>query len=345
MLTAVSAVLVVALAPPPFTCVGGLGEGRTPLAVACPLLVTTTTTLKLWPRLSGAGTVTDVTTNCGGVWTVTVLEVALAALTAAPELASVPVAPATSASVPGPVPFSVNVHVKTTLAPPAMVAGVSVLEVVALAPPVPDTLGGLGEGSTPLAAAWPPLCTTMVAVKVCPRDRVPGAMTKEEMLSAAACCTLAVFEFAAAAVTVAPEFRSVPVAPVLSRSVPVPVPVSVYVQVKVALPRPGMSTGVSEVEVVALAWPVVVGVGGFGDGRTLCAVAWPLLFTTSTAVKVEPRLMLAGRTNEETARAAGVSTGIWPEPAPGAVTVAPELASVPVAPVVKVSEPVPVPFS
>src|SRR4051812_49573729 len=131
MVAAVSTVEVVALAPPVLVCVGGLGEGRTPLAVAWPVLVTTTVTLKLWPRLSGAGSVRVVTVSCGGACTVTVLEVVEAALTAAPELASAPVAPAASASVPGPAPFSVNVQEKLVVAPPAMVAAVSGVEVVA----------------------------------------------------------------------------------------------------------------------------------------------------------------------------------------------------------------------
>src|SRR4051794_39126146 len=112
MLTAVGLVVVVALAPPVFAWVGGFGDGRTPLAVASPLLATTMMTLKFCPRLSRLGMVRLLTVSCGGAWTVAVLELALAALTAAPELASVPLAPAPSASVPAPEPFSVKFQMK-----------------------------------------------------------------------------------------------------------------------------------------------------------------------------------------------------------------------------------------
>ena len=345
MVAGVSVVAVAALAEPVRASVGGSGEGSTPEAVAWPSLRTVMITLKPCPRLSDGGTVRLVTVSCGGDCTAAVLEVLEAALTAAPELASVPVAPAASASVPGPAPFSVNVQVKVAVAPPAMAAGVSGVEVVAFAPPVPETLGGLGEGSTPLAVACPSLRTVMLAVKVCPRERVPGVMAKAVMLSAAACCTLAVLELCPAAVTAAPELPSVPAAPVVSRSVPAPVPVSVYVQVKVPVPPPGMSCGASVVLVAASAPAVAASVGGLGTGSTARAVAWPELVTTRTALKVEPRLTFAGRVNEVTESEAGVSTVAAAEPAVGAVTVCPVLASVPVAPVERVMVPVPVPSS
>src|SRR5262245_57121726 len=170
MLTAVSAVAVVAFAPPVGVRVGGLGEGSTPFAVAWPLLVTVIWAWNVWPRLTLAGTVKAVTWSAAGTSTGAVLELSEAALAAAPELASVPAAPEARRSVPVPVPSSVYVQVKVALPPPGMVAGRRVVLVVAEAPPVVVSVGGLGEGSTPEALAWPLLATVMLAVKVCPRE-------------------------------------------------------------------------------------------------------------------------------------------------------------------------------
>src|SRR4051812_12416793 len=119
MLTAVSPVPVVAFAPPVFDRVGGLGEGSTPFAVAWPLLVTVICAWNVWPRLRLAGSVKVEIWGLGGVCPVMGWGVEEAPVTARPELASVPAAPAVKAIVPAPVPFSVYVQVKVAVAPPA----------------------------------------------------------------------------------------------------------------------------------------------------------------------------------------------------------------------------------
>src|SRR6185295_9261962 len=169
--------------------VGASEDCATAFAGAPPVLVTSIVTENWSPTTAAAGAVMAEVSAAGLTTGATAVEEE-AALIARPELASVPAAPAASWSDPVPVPFSVNVHWKVALEPPAMVAGVSVVDVVAFAPPVLTWFGGFGDGSTAFAAAWPLLVTTMVAVKDCPRLRLAG-MVKEVTLSAAGCCTVA----------------------------------------------------------------------------------------------------------------------------------------------------------
>src|SRR3954466_927823 len=104
MVAGVSVVLVLALAVPVEDGVGGLGEGSTLEAVACPVLLTVMLAWNVWPALIRAGSVRAVTASDGGVCTCArLVEVALAVTVPAP---SFPVAAPVRTSVPVPVPFS-----------------------------------------------------------------------------------------------------------------------------------------------------------------------------------------------------------------------------------------------
>ena len=246
--------------------------------------------------------------------------------------------------MPVPVPFSRYCQVKVVLVPAASVLGLKVVAVVAPAPPVVAMAGMAGEGSTLVMGTALVFCTVMLASNVCPRVSVAGTV-KAVMTSAPGTCTLAVLELAEGAVRAAPELASVPVAPVESVMVPGAVPFSVQLQVKMAVAPPAMVAGVGIPTQPALAPPVPATAGGVGEGTTLLAVASPVLVTTAVAVKICPREMVPGMVKVETCRLAGACTADTTEEIAPAVTAPPELASVPTAPAVKRSVPVPVPFS
>src|SRR5947209_6501015 len=139
MVTGAKAVEVVASASPVRVFRGGLGEGKTLLAAAWPVLATTMVAVKVWPRERVAGMAKEVMVRAAGVSTVAVLEASEGALMGAPLPASLPAAPAERWRVPVPEPFSVKVKVKVALPPPGMVAGETALALEAPAPPVMAT--------------------------------------------------------------------------------------------------------------------------------------------------------------------------------------------------------------
>src|SRR4051812_45517905 len=169
-------------APPEAGSAGGLGVGSTPMGVVPPKFCPVSDALKVWPVVSAAGMSKLVMRRSEPACTEAVLLVAGADVTRVLELASVPATAATRAMLPVSVPFSSYLQVKVADPPPGMVAGLTEVEVEAAAPPVVVATGGLGTGRTTLAAAWPMLATTMVAVKLCPRAMVPGT-AKETMES------------------------------------------------------------------------------------------------------------------------------------------------------------------
>src|SRR3954463_10773186 len=131
-MTAGSTVLeVVAPAPPEAVSVGGLGVGRTLVAVVPPKFWTVTVAVKVWPVVTADGMSKLVMRRSEPACTEAVLDVAAADVTRAPELASVPAAAATRAMVPVSVPFSMYVQVKVADPSPGMVTGLIEVEVEA----------------------------------------------------------------------------------------------------------------------------------------------------------------------------------------------------------------------
>src|SRR3954469_13343881 len=121
-MTAGSTVLeVVAPAPPEAVSVGGLGVGRTPVAVVPPKFWTVIVAVKVWPVVSADGMSKLVMRRSEPACTEAVLLVAGADVTRVLELASVPATAATSAMLPVSVPFSSYLQVKVADPPPGRV--------------------------------------------------------------------------------------------------------------------------------------------------------------------------------------------------------------------------------
>src|SRR5439155_1916508 len=120
---------------------------------------TSIVTVKVWPRTTAGGAVIDSTVSAAGATTVAMAEVASAAETAAPVIASVPAAPSFKVNVP--VPLAVNGQLKLTVPPGGMLTGPGVNAALAEAVPVSVVaVGTSGDGATALAVV-PPLFFTV----------------------------------------------------------------------------------------------------------------------------------------------------------------------------------------
>ena len=112
-----------------------------------------------------------------------------------------------------------------------------------------------------------------------------------------------------------------------------------------ALPPGARLTAAGLLAVVAAASPPATTEGGVGEGRTLVAVTPPVFRITTVAVNPCPReIRVVERVSDSADSRAGRATTTVVE-AGAAVTLAPVIASTPLAPAVKVNEPVSVPFS
>src|SRR5256885_6526414 len=138
-----------------------------PWTAAPPALVTTTDTVKVWPRLMVAGTVIFESVRFPGPCTAAVAEASAEATWLVGEFTSDPRACVEICSDPGAVPSSTIVQVNVAEAPRGMSCAAGDAVMVACAEPVPVKAGALG--TTPTAVAPPALETTRLAVKVCPR--------------------------------------------------------------------------------------------------------------------------------------------------------------------------------
>ncbi len=232
------------------------------LAVDPPVLVIVRVRVRTWPTLTvtGAPPIERLTTIDAGDWTVTDV-VAAAADTAAPLLASVPLAEALRLRVPLLEPEQF-VYWKFAVAPPAIAWAAGVVPVQA----------AMAVGVTAFACAVPLFFTASVAVKIWPVFAVVRLAVRVPTRAAAVCTVTEADTLPVEAV--APLLASVPVAVVLSASVPV-VADEQFVKEKVALPPPAISCAAGVAPVQAA---MAVGVTAF-------ACAPPLFVTFRLAVK------------------------------------------------------------
>src|SRR3954469_17244950 len=168
-MSAATAALAVVAAAPPVAVTCGVA-GRTPSAVAPPVLVTATTTAKVWPRLTAPGTCTEIASAARSC---TVVEACgELATSAVPLLPSLPATDAERPSAPAADPDSAHVQVKVAAAPPAMSLAAGGVSTVSPAPP-PGMADS--DADTARARAEPLLVTVTETVKFWPRLTAEGA--------------------------------------------------------------------------------------------------------------------------------------------------------------------------
>src|SRR5437899_3121237 len=131
-----------------------------------------------------------------------------AAVTVAPELSSVPAAPALSRKLLPSGPLAVNVQVNTCVPPPPM--STVAPPAVTLAALEGCTVGGSGAATTPRASACPSFLTASDAVKDWPGATEPGTCNHVAAICAGACTRTGVQT--TCIVTGSPEIGSVAVA-------------------------------------------------------------------------------------------------------------------------------------
>ena len=177
----------------------------------------------VWPALTVAGAAVKVGAMPAAPIT-KLPDEAVAEATAAPELASVPLALAEKTTVPGVVPAT-KVHVKVALAPAASEATDA-----GTGPPVPGlsvarlagvTVGKLG--TTLLSAAPPELVTVIATVNAWPTAAAPEAGRLAVSAAGFSTVTCAGRAGSVAPVTVVPEKLSVALAAPAKANVPAPV--------------------------------------------------------------------------------------------------------------------------
>ncbi|HVP67809.1 MAG TPA: hypothetical protein VMT17_11160 [Anaeromyxobacteraceae bacterium] len=305
------------VAPPATAAAAGvvlhaeMAMGVTAFAVAVPVFFTASVAVKAWPVFTVVGLGVNVAESAAGVCTVTDA-VTVPVVTVVPLTASVPLADVLRLSVPE-LDDEQPVYWKFTVAPPAtlVAAGVPVQEAIAM-------------GVTAFAADVPPFVTARVAVKLWPVSTVVGlgvsVAVSEDALFTTTCAV------AAADVTVAPLFASVPLAVALSvRVCCVDEEHPVYWKFTVAPPATAAAAGV----------PVQADIA---EGVTAFADAVPLFLTASVAVNTWPVLavvVLGERTPDSAAGACTVTDAVTV----AVETVVPLTASVPLADVLRVSVP------
>src|SRR5438105_8613992 len=173
-----------------------------------------------------------------------------------------------------------------------------------------------------------PLFPTRIEVeKKSPRSTAAGS----EREAVSVCTTTVGLVAKGWAVTVAPEFASVPAAAVSSWMVPPVAAVApvTRVQLKIAERPPGMSAGAWLKPPPATAPPVTITVGGSGVGSTPAAVASPELITASVVAKGSPGATEPGTCSQRTASCGGICTTRGSQP-PCTVAEVPARRSVPV---------------
>src|SRR5438874_2903455 len=327
---------------------GTSGLGSTFVAVASPLLETTSRAVKACPRSmvdppSAEARVSEPMARTEGRCTV-VLDDAAVAVIAAPLLTSAPVIVAENVSVPEAALASCQVQEKVVLWPGPRVVfpAVAALRTGAPAPPAGATEGEEASGAMACTAAPPALVTTTETGKVWPRLTVAGTVIFESV-SRPGSWTVVVADARPETTWVDGEFTSDPRACVAIWSDPAAVPSSTIVQVKVADAPRTISCAGGDAVMVACAPPDGVKAGA--SGTTPTAVAPPVLETTRLAVKVWPRLRDAGAVKDVTARAGGSCTTAAAVEVALAETVRPVPRSMAETPPEKAMVPVPVPFS
>jgi hypothetical protein len=268
-----------------------------------------------------------VAASTAGVWPVTPAVEAETGPTGDPELASVPLTVAPNAS--GPVAFTVHDQVKVPLPPPAIDLGTP-LTAPQVAPPP-----GLTVGVT--AVTFDPACPVLFTVSV--KDTDWPVLAVERLattlpVNAAPVCTVRLACGLALALRGEPLEASVPTT--LAPSVSVPAAVGVQLQVNGALLPPAMVAVAGLADVQVAATPVAEGVTEetFADEAPVLVTvsvsdtAWPVL----TVVTPPPTAMVA----ESAAGLCAVTVAAVAVP----LTVAPELASVPLNVAPSVMDPV-----